>query len=96
VAGDGAEALEMIRDIHPDLVVLDLLMPRVSGFEVLREMERDERLKAIPVVAVSSVIKENISDFVRLRGAEGFIERGDLRKGLVQKTKQILDSEATA
>lgn len=96
VASDGAEALEMIRDIHPDLVVLDLLMPRVSGFEVLQKMERDERLKAIPVVAVGSVFKENISEFVRLRGAEGFIERGDLRERLVKKTKQILDSEATA
>jgi twitching motility two-component system response regulator PilH len=96
LAGDGMEALEMIRDSHPDLVVLDLLMPRLSGFDVLRELERDERLKKIPVVAVSSVIKDDVSGFLRQRGADGFIERADLRERLVRKTRQILGSEATA
>jgi CheY-like chemotaxis protein len=92
-AGDGIEALQMIRDNHPDLVVLDLLMPRLSGFDVLRAMERDERLKNIPVVAVSSVVKENASEFLRRRGARGFIELRDLRERLVPQTRRILDSE---
>jgi CheY-like chemotaxis protein len=95
VAGDGEEALERIRELHPDLVVLDLLMPRLSGFDVLRQLERDERLKDIPVVAVSSVVNENAADFLRRRGADGFIEQADLRERLVRKTRQILGSGAT-
>jgi CheY-like chemotaxis protein len=89
-ATNGEEALRLIRENHPDLVVLDLLMPGLTGFDVLRAMERDERLRAIPVVAVSSVVKENVLDFLRQRGADGFVERGRVRERLVSETKQLL------
>jgi len=91
-AENGEEALRVIRESHPDLVVLDLLMPRMSGFDVLRAMERDERLSGIPVVAVSGVVKENLLDFLRQRGADGFVERGRVRDRLVSETRQLLGS----
>jgi CheY-like chemotaxis protein len=52
-AGNGRDALELMRD-HPDVVVLDLMMPLVSGWEVLRERSGDEELKKIPVIVVSA------------------------------------------
>jgi CheY-like chemotaxis protein len=49
-AWDGAEALQLIRDHRPDVVVADLLMPQVDGFELIRQLRDDAELAAIPVV----------------------------------------------
>lgn len=55
-AGSGEEALELLRSpgFEPDVVLLDLNMPGISGFEVLRAMKEDERLAQIPVVILST------------------------------------------
>ena len=52
-AGNGRDALELMRD-HPDVVVLDLMMPLVSGWEVLKERATDDELMKIPVIVVSA------------------------------------------
>ena len=53
-AGNGREALDVMRDQNPDVVVLDLMMPIVSGWEVLRERADDDELRKIPVIVVSA------------------------------------------
>lgn len=53
-APNGRDALDLMRAQHPDVVVLDLMMPVVSGWDVLRERADDEELKAIPVIVVSA------------------------------------------
>lgn len=53
-APNGKEALDIMRAERPDVVVLDLMMPVVSGWEVLRERAADEELKQIPVIVVSA------------------------------------------
>jgi two-component system, OmpR family, alkaline phosphatase synthesis response regulator PhoP len=53
-AANGQEALDVMRDQLPDVVVLDLMMPLVSGWDVLRERADDEELKKIPVIVVSA------------------------------------------
>ena len=54
VALSGREALEMVREVKPDLALLDIVMPEMSGFEVLAELKRDPALASITVVAVTS------------------------------------------
>jgi signal transduction histidine kinase/DNA-binding response OmpR family regulator len=54
-ANDGLEVLEKLRDYHPDLALLDVNMPTMDGFEVLKEMRRDPKLMHIPVIMVSAV-----------------------------------------
>ncbi|MEA3293157.1 MAG: response regulator [Patescibacteria group bacterium] len=54
VAVDGEEGLEKIRKVLPDLILLDILMPKKDGFEVLDEMRRDETIKDIPVIIISN------------------------------------------
>jgi CheY-like chemotaxis protein len=51
----GSQALELMRARRPDLALLDLLMPEMDGFQVLREKERDPAIQAIPVLVVSSL-----------------------------------------
>jgi CheY-like chemotaxis protein len=53
-AGDGAEALERIRESRPDFISLDLLMPRKSGHKLLFELKRDRELSRIPVLIVTA------------------------------------------
>jgi len=53
-AGDGEEALERIRESHPDFISLDLIMPRKSGHKLLFELKRDRELSRIPVLVVTA------------------------------------------
>ena len=54
-AQDGAQALEMLRSDAIDLVLLDIVMPDIDGFEVMRQMNADRHLREIPVIVVSSL-----------------------------------------
>jgi len=53
-ASDGEQALEMAATEHPDLILMDVIMPRKTGFEACRELKRREDTKAIPVILVTT------------------------------------------
>ena len=54
VARDGVEGLEKMREIKPDIVLLDIVMPKKGGFEVMEDMGKEKELKAIPVIIISN------------------------------------------
>jgi DNA-binding response OmpR family regulator len=54
LAYDGEEGLKKIKEENPDLILLDIIMPKKGGFEVLEEMQKDEEMKKVPVVIVSN------------------------------------------
>lgn len=73
-ARDGVEGLELARRLRPDLVVLDLLMPRMHGFEVCRRIREDAELKAVKVLISSSKsYKHDVNTAVVETGADGYI-----------------------
>lgn len=90
LAQDGGEALRLIREEHPDVVVLDLLMPRMTGFDVLREIRQDERVKDTIVLAISSVYKDNILDFLHQLGAQGFLDKMQIQEALAFRVASLL------
>jgi chemosensory pili system protein ChpA (sensor histidine kinase/response regulator) len=53
-AKDGVDALEKMRDLLPDVVLLDVEMPRMDGFELARVMRADERMKSVPIIMITS------------------------------------------
>jgi CheY-like chemotaxis protein len=53
-ADDGVESLELARRVRPDVVILDMMMPRMTGLEVLSAIRQEEELKAIPVVVLTA------------------------------------------
>jgi CheY-like chemotaxis protein len=55
VAGDGVEGLEMIEKHQPDLVILDVLMPRGSGIRLYRKLKMDEDLRKIPIIMFTGI-----------------------------------------
>ena len=54
VAKNGEEGLKLIKELKPDMVLLDVVMPKMGGFEVLEIMSKDEELRKIPVVIISN------------------------------------------
>lgn len=93
-AGDGSTAMRRIQEEHPDLVVLDLLMPRMTGFDVLREIRQDERLKGIPVLIMSGVYKEDVVSHLWQMGASGFMDKDLLADSLVFRVRSLLETRA--
>ncbi|HXI02115.1 MAG TPA: response regulator [Candidatus Saccharimonadales bacterium] len=93
-AGDGATAMRRIEEEHPDLVVLDLLMPKMTGFDVLREIRQDERLKSTPVLIMSGVYKEDVVSHLWQMGASGFMDKDLLTDSLVFRVRSLLETQA--
>ena len=54
MARDGVEGLEKIREIKPDLILLDIVMPKMNGLEVMEEMQKEPKIKKIPVIVISN------------------------------------------
>jgi len=54
VAYDGDEGLKMMKEVKPNLILLDIIMPKMSGFEVMEEIKKDRELKKIPIVVISN------------------------------------------
>ena len=63
-APNGRDALDLMRSDHPDVVVLDLMMPMVSGWDVLRERQSDPELSIIPVILISASRDAEIANAV--------------------------------
>src|SRR5690349_11438113 len=68
-AEDGEEALRVARAETPDLILLDLIMPKMQGFEVLKALKRDPQTSPIPVVILSNLGQESVSQAARQMGA---------------------------
>ena len=76
-AGDGDEALALAGSRLPDLIVLDMMLPKLSGPEVLRSLKKNDLTAHIPVVVLSSLSQNNGPKLVQ-EGADAFIEKGSL------------------
>ena len=73
----GREALQRVRDDRPSLVLLDLQMPDVSGFDVLRALRADRRFDGMPVVVCSAAPPDQVRDEAARLGAQDFIAKAD-------------------
>lgn len=74
-AADGVAGLAMARDSRPDLILLDLMMPRKSGIRFLNEARRDEALKEIPIIVVSGATRATGVDMKQFLQERPFKER---------------------
>jgi len=54
IARNGEDGLKMAKEIKPDLILLDIIMPKMNGMEVLEEMQKDKELKSMPVIIISN------------------------------------------
>ena len=91
-AVDGEEALQKVRAERPDLVLLDLLMPKMSGIEVLQIMKSDESSRAIPVFILTNSSKDTDIREITNLGAAGYHVKADLSlEELGRQVQRILE-----
>jgi DNA-binding response OmpR family regulator len=74
--GDGEEGLRSARESVPDLILLDMLLPKVTGLDVLRGLKSDTRTKNIPVIVLSALSQANEAKLVK-EGAAAFFEKSE-------------------
>ena len=75
-AADGEEGLQEARNTVPDLILLDIMLPKLSGLEVLRALKSDELLKHIPVIVVSGLGQGNEAKLLK-EGAAAFLVKSE-------------------
>jgi CheY-like chemotaxis protein len=75
VANDGLQGLAQARKLKPDLILLDLGMPKMDGYQMIAELRADEKLKDIPVVVISAWTAATHRDRARAAGADAFITK---------------------
>ncbi|MCG7871306.1 MAG: response regulator [Candidatus Thiodiazotropha lotti] len=89
-AADGEQAMQLLADEVPDLMILDVMMPRKNGFEVCAEVRNDQRLSDLPILMLSAKgrdaeIKKGLS-----LGADAYITKPFSTHELVEKVNQLL------
>jgi two-component system cell cycle response regulator DivK len=72
---DGVEALRMARQHRPDLILMDIQLPEVSGLEVTKWLKEDDDLRAIPVIAVTAFAMKGDEEKIRDGGCEAYIAK---------------------
>ena len=93
-ATDGEETLRVARAEHPDLVLLDVVMPQLQGFDVLKALKRDVVTSRIPVIVLSNLGQEHDVEQAIALGAEAYLVKAHLSlQDLVQKIDATLASE---
>ena len=94
-AKDGLDALRQLQDIYPDMVLLDIEMPRMDGFEVLRSVRRDERLAALPIIMITSRTGEKHQQQAQALGVNGFLGKPFQEASLLSSIEDVLAAAQT-
>jgi len=71
----GTEAMQLAREHRPDLILMDIQLPEVSGLDVTRWIKEDEELHAIPVIAVTAFAMKGDEERIRKGGCEAYISK---------------------
>jgi DNA-binding response OmpR family regulator len=91
-ASDGREALEKIDQEQPDLVLLDLMMPGMNGFETCRHIRENVKTSTLPVLIITALRSESDSDAAAASGANEFIVKPIDGSHLAQRLRHHLGS----
>ncbi len=91
---DGREAVARARAFAPDLVVMDIQMPHVSGLERIEQMKSDSELKATPIMAVTAYAAKGDEERIRDAGAEGYVSKPISVVRFVEAVESLLATAA--
>jgi twitching motility two-component system response regulator PilH len=90
VASDGEEAERQILQEHPDLVILDIIMPKVNGFQLCRSIRSNPKIKDLPIIVVSSMDRESDRYWGMKQGADEYMVKPVDPDELMDKVRQYL------
>ncbi len=94
-AEDGTSAIEIAKRIIPDVILLDVIMPVMDGFETLAQIKKEERLKNIPIILLTNLSqKPNIEKGLKMGAVDYIIKAHFTPSEVVDKIKKVLYSSA--
>ena len=90
-AANGIEAIEKTQELLPDIVLMDLALPRMDGWEATRRLKNDERTRHIPIVALTGHALAGHAEGAREAGCDAFVTKPCLPDALVAEIRRLLD-----
>ncbi|MEI7609599.1 MAG: response regulator [Rhodospirillaceae bacterium] len=89
---DGMEALKLAREHRPDLILMDIQLPEVSGLEVTKWIKEDEELKSIPIIAVTAFAMKGDEEKIREGGCEDYLAKPISVTKFLQAVQRFLNT----
>lgn len=90
LAPDGAGGLKLAQEQKPDIILLDIIMPRYNGLDILKDLKANERTKNIPVWLLTNLPEESSGQKARELGANSYLVKAECEpKMLVEKLKEL-------
>jgi len=93
---DGSGAIDIARDKQPDLIIMDIQLPEVSGLDITRWLKDDEELAHIPVLAVTAFAMRADEQRVREAGCEGYLSKPIQMSSFIRTVEELVDGKAAA
>ncbi|MBU1177474.1 MAG: response regulator [Patescibacteria group bacterium] len=94
VAVDGKQGMDKIKNIKPDLVLLDIVLPKMDGFEILENTKKDKELQDIPIILLTNLGQKNEIEKGLSLGADEYIIKAHFTPtAVVAKVKEVLKSK---
>jgi two-component system, cell cycle response regulator DivK len=89
-AADGEEAVQLTKSLLPDVVVMDLSLPVIDGWEATRQLKADERTRRIPIIALTGHALASHSRGAQEAGCDAFLAKPCLPEKLVEKVEELI------
>ncbi|MCH8244543.1 response regulator [Patescibacteria group bacterium] len=91
-AVDGEDGIKKVTEENPDIILLDIILPGIDGFEVLKKIKEDEKVKDIPVIILSNLGQQDDIDKGIKLGAKDYLIKAEFTPGeIVEKVKGVLE-----
>ncbi|MFH1199114.1 MAG: response regulator [Candidatus Omnitrophota bacterium] len=90
LACDGEEGLLKAQTEHPDLVLLDIMLPKMDGFEVCRRLKQDKNTAAIPIMGLTAFSQKSTEEKVRAAGSNDFMSKLSDSSELLARIKRLI------
>jgi two-component system cell cycle response regulator DivK len=92
---DGLDALKLTRQLRPDLIIMDIQLPEVSGVEVTKWIKNEEPLKAIPIIAVTAFAMRGDQEMILQSGCDSYISKPIDNKNFIAVVERFLNQSVT-
>lgn len=91
-ASSGSEGIELINKELPDIILLDMHMPKMSGYEVVQKLRKNEKTKHIPVMAITASVAESNKEKIKEAGCDDYLSKPFDPQNLEEKVKDMLQN----